>query len=124
LLVDDDDSTRSALRSLLQLDGFEVDIAENGAEALRSMARRVPDVVVTDVQMPELGGRELLLAVKQRFPNVIVVVISGASNTPAELYKDGALAYVSKPFNVDDVVGVLDAALQLRERSPASPVHG
>jgi DNA-binding NtrC family response regulator len=114
VVVDDDEPTIQVLRGLLQLDGFEVATARDADEALDLMTRRVPDAVLSDVQMPGSGGRGLLRAVHARFPGVPVIMMSGEREVPADLLREGAYAYLSKPFNIDDVVSVLDAALQLR----------
>jgi DNA-binding NtrC family response regulator len=115
VVIDDDPATTGVLRELLELDGFEIATATDGVEAMRIMDRRIPDAVLTDVNMPGGGGVGLLRAVRARFPGVPVIMMSAEREAPADLLRQGAYAFLSKPFHIDDVVSVLDAALQLKE---------
>jgi CheY-like chemotaxis protein len=114
LVVDDDPGCTVPLARLLAQDGFDVTTVTSGAEALARIVAQPPDALITDLQMPGLDGASLLHLVHQRFPWMPVIVISGSTQPPAPLLDDGALAYVSKPVDIDDVVSLLDAGVQLR----------
>lgn len=77
LLVDDEPSIRVVLSAVLQDAGFRVDVAEDGFDALRKLQVAMPDLVITDLRMPNMNGFELLAVLRDRFPDVPTVVISG-----------------------------------------------
>ena len=77
LLVDDEPSIRTVLGAILQQAGYRVDVAEDGFAALRKLQERVPDLLITDLRMPNMNGFELLSVVRSRFPLLPAVVISG-----------------------------------------------
>lgn len=81
LVVDDDVSVRTTLTMLLQASGYEVTTAANGVEALMLLQSGLPAVLLSDLNMPEMSGFELLSEVRQRFPKLPVVAMSGAYET-------------------------------------------
>jgi CheY-like chemotaxis protein len=78
LVVDDDPSIRSTVAMLLADYGYEVSTAEDGFDALLQMKSRVPELIVSDLNMPQMSGFEFLSVVRRRFPQVLVVAMSGA----------------------------------------------
>ena len=78
LLVDDEPSIRESLGTLLTASGYEVVAANNGFDALLQLKRTAPDVIISDLNMPEMSGFEFLSVVRRRFPQIPVVAISGA----------------------------------------------
>jgi CheY-like chemotaxis protein len=78
LLVDDEPSVRDSLGTLLTATGYEVVAANNGFDALLQLKRTSPDVIISDLNMPEMSGFEFLSVVRRRFPQIPVVAISGA----------------------------------------------
>jgi len=110
LVVDDEPSIRKYLRTLLEVDGFGVETAASGKEALESLARpEKPDLVILDVLMPEMDGLETLRRMMQmdRGLNVIMLSCSNEVNTVVEAIRIGALDYLTKPFEKAE----LEAAL-------------
>jgi len=81
LIVDDDDGVRNSLGLLLQAAGYEVSLAINGFDALLQLKRRIPAIVLSDLNMPEMSGFELLSVVRRRFPQISVIAMSGAYQT-------------------------------------------
>jgi len=77
LIVDDKPSLRALGKSILESQGYEVHCAEDGFEALAALKRALPDMIISDLQMPNMNGFEFLSVVRQRFPAVPVIVISG-----------------------------------------------
>lgn len=115
LLVDDEPEIREMACSALEMRGYSVAVCRNGQEAIeyyREQSDRV-DLVVSDVVMPEMNGRELLDALKQINPHVKVVLMSGycTDATAAGLIKEGALEFISKPFSLDELWDAADSAL-------------
>jgi CheY-like chemotaxis protein len=77
LIVDDEESLRQLGKHVLESQGYEVHCAGDGFEALTALRKSLPDVIVSDLQMPNMNGFEFLSVVRQRFPAIPVVVISG-----------------------------------------------
>ena len=77
LVVDDDASSRSALSALLDAEGFDVSAAEDGVEALESLAERSVDIVITDYQMPRMDGLEPLRKIRESYGDLVVIMLTG-----------------------------------------------
>src|SRR5258708_6212094 len=112
LVVDDEENIRLVLRTLLKKHGYEVEVADSGEAALGALESFDPDVILTDVRMPRMGGLDLLatLRAKQHPATVIVMSAYGNVDLAIEAMKAGAYDYVSKPFKPDEIVLVLRKA--------------
>src|SRR5580704_15555105 len=112
LVVDDEENIRLVLRTLLKKHGFDVEVADSGEAALGLLEAFDPDVILTDVRMPRMGGLDLLatLRAKQHPATVIVMSAYGNVDLALEAMKAGAYDYVSKPFKPDEVVLALRKA--------------
>ncbi len=112
LVVDDEENLRLVLRTLLRRHGYEVETAKNGEEALALVDGFGPDVVLTDVRMPKMGGLDLLETLRAKGNDATVIVMSAYGNMDLaiEAMKAGAYDYVQKPFKPDEVVLTLRKA--------------
>jgi len=112
MVVDDEENIRLVLRTLLKKHGYEVEVAEEGEGALMALDSFDPDVILTDVRMPKMGGLDLLAALraKQHPATVIVMSAYGNIDLAIEAMKAGAYDYVSKPFKPDEIVLALRKA--------------
>jgi two-component system, NtrC family, response regulator AtoC len=112
LVVDDEENLRLVLRTLLRRNGYEVETAESGEEALPLVDAFGPDVVLTDVRMPKMGGLDLLSALRAKGNDATVIVMSAYGNMDLALdaMKAGAYDYVQKPFKPDEIVLALRKA--------------
>jgi two-component system response regulator AtoC len=112
LVVDDEENLRLVLRTLLRRHGYEVETAPTGEEALALVDSFGPDVVLTDVRMPKMGGLDLLATLKAKGNEATVIVMSAYGNMDLalEAIKAGAYDYVQKPFKPDEVVLALRKA--------------
>ena len=112
LVVDDEENIRLVLRTLLRKHGYEVEVADSGESALALVDTFGPDVILTDVRMPKMGGMDLLatLKAKQHAATVIVMSAYGNVDLAIEAMKAGAYDYVGKPFKPDEVVLALKKA--------------
>jgi two-component system response regulator AtoC len=112
LVVDDEENIRLVLRTLLRKHGYEVEVADSGESALALLDSFGPDVVLTDVRMPKMGGLDLLATVKaKQYPATVIVMSAyGNMDLALEAMKAGAYDYVSKPFKPDEVVLTLKKA--------------
>ena len=90
LVVDDDPRVVHASRLILEAKGYEVRAAADGFEALVELRRSMPDVIISDLRMPNMSGFELLSVVRRRFPHIPVIAISGefSSASPTSLIAD------------------------------------
>jgi CheY-like chemotaxis protein len=77
LLVDDEPNIRFVLATILQQEGYVVDVAEDGFKALRKLQQNMPDLVITDLRMPNMNGFELLSVIRTRFVRLPIIVVSG-----------------------------------------------
>ncbi|TRZ92005.1 MAG: sigma-54-dependent Fis family transcriptional regulator [Rhodocyclaceae bacterium] len=116
LIVDDEEIViRSCLR-ILSDSSYAVDSAQNGPEALRKVDETDYDVIILDIMMPGIDGLEVLQQVKERHPDVDVIMVTGLSQiqTAVKAMKLGAFDYLSKPFDPDELKHVVDRALERR----------
>lgn len=104
LLADDDFEMRSLLSVELQDEGYLVCQVGDGQEALDCLLRFRPDLVITDLRMPD-GGMQLVARLKAAAPNTPVIVMTafGGAEIEAQAYQNGANAYLSKPFRVGEL---------------------
>ena len=117
LVVDDEEIViRSCLR-VLEGNGYEIDVAHDGHEALRKVESNTYDVMILDIMMPNLGGMEVLRRVKETHPDVDVIMITGLSqiDTAVQAMKLGAFDYISKPFEPDELKLVVQRARERRQ---------
>lgn len=106
LIVDDERGMCESLSMLLRMEGFDVDFTTSPRDAIERLARRQPDVIVTDMRMPELNGVELLEAIKSRSPltEVIVMTAYATVDSAVTTMKIGAFDYIMKPFKNDAIL--------------------
>jgi two-component system response regulator AtoC len=128
LVVDDEENIRLVLRALLKKHGYDVEVAESGEAALASLDSFDPDVILTDVRMPRMGGLDLLATLKAKQHPATVIVMSAYGNVDLaiEAMKAGAYDYVSKPFKADEIVLALRKAEErevLRRENRALKEH-
>ena len=116
LIVDDDNAIRETLAELLS-SSHECHTADRAEQALAYLEVEDYDVVLTDISMPGLSGREVLKTVQERHPATPVIVISGNANTEAaeELLSNGAFAYLTKPFQLEIVEDTVIRAIARRQ---------
>lgn len=110
LVVDDEEGIREVLEITLTDAGYEVLTAENGFSGLDMVKTHKPDIVLTDIRMPGMDGMALLKTVKQTYPDIEVIMITGYgdANLAIDSLKIGAVDFISKPVNQD----VLEIALK------------
>lgn len=115
LIVDDNDLMRTLLRGILRSEDCQiVGEARNGMLALDAIERSKPDVVFLDVVMPEMDGLETLMSIKSKYPEIIVVMITGnpSKENVEESIRGGASGFIIKPFNTAKVLDTLHRACQ------------
>jgi DNA-binding NtrC family response regulator len=105
LVVDDDQTARRLLHEVMAREGYRVEAAETGREAIEKSGAAFFDVVLSDIRMPDRDGLEVLRALKRLAPETIVIMMTafGSIETAIEAIKEGAYDYISKPFKLDEV---------------------
>ncbi len=119
LLVDDEPGIRVSVKEYLQeVGGFEVQVASNANEALQMLEKQTPDLVISDVMMPQLDGYEFLKKLRDdpRFKNLPVIFLTARGMTTDRIkgYQAGVDAYLSKPFEPDELVAMVENLLGRR----------
>jgi len=113
LVIEDDETVRDVLRSFLGEKNFEVTLAQNGEAGLEMVRAGKFDLILTDLVMPGITGMDVLkevTAAKISIP-VIVMTAFGTVQTAVEAMRHGAFDYITKPFNLDELMIVLEKAL-------------
>lgn len=123
LLVDDDATIREHLPPMLSRGGLDVDCAEDGAQALERIERDPPDLVILDVMMPVMDGREALRRIRARHDWLPVILLTrvGESFERAAALDEGADDYLNKPFDPPELLARVRAVLR-RTVSGAAPL--
>ena len=107
LVVDDDPGIRATLRAILESEGYAVDTAADGVEALERLATRRPHLIVADLQMPRMTGQELLGRLRRLPGHIPVVVMTAGLRAELEAERHGADGFLAKPFELDDLLGLV-----------------
>ena len=113
LLVDDETSIQRAVAPLLRSRGYDVEIAGTGAEALRVVSDRAPDLIVLDLGLPDIEGTEVCRRVREAVrPPIIVLSARGAEADKVNALDLGADDYVTKPFGPEELLARIRVALR------------
>jgi two-component system response regulator (stage 0 sporulation protein F) len=114
LIVDDEENARMALTRLLAKEGFLVDSVANGYEALNYLRQQVVNIIVTDINMPEMDGITFLRELNKNFPkmNVIMITAYGGVESYLEAMNLGAFEYINKPVKIDELKLILKKVLR------------
>ena len=116
LIVDDEKGLREAIAERLADHGFVVEQADRGEAALERLSEFAFDILITDLRLPGIDGRQLLEAALERYPDLIAIVITGYGTVKdaVEAIKQGASDFITKPFQFDALLHVLNSALEQR----------
>jgi DNA-binding NtrC family response regulator len=126
LLVDDEESLRSVVAERLTGEGFEVTQAADGESALKALDGFAFDVIVSDLRLPGVDGRQVIDAALTRYPGIVAIVVTGYGTVKdaVDVIKRGAADFIAKPFQFDELMHVLTSALeQKRLKSENAYLH-
>jgi two-component system, response regulator, stage 0 sporulation protein F len=114
LVVDDEENAREGLSKILSKEGYCVEMAANGKEAIESIRRQNFDLVITDMRMPLMDGFEVLREIKKTKENVGVIMITafGEVESYLEAMNLGAFEYINKPVRVNELKRVITKVLE------------
>ena len=116
LFIDDEPLSREVFQISLSAQGYEVIVSENGFAALAQMRAALPDLIVTDLKMPNMSGFEFLSIVRRRFPQIPTIAVSGEFHPPIEPLGVLADVFLAKPFRLEELSAKI--ADLLREAPP------
>lgn len=116
LIVDDEVAILNSLSPILEDEGYQVTVAKNGAEALKTLVSEPPDLMLLDIWMPEMDGLETLKRAREQMPKLLVVMMSGHGSieTAVRAIKLGAYDYIEKPLSLENVTLRIRHALDQR----------
>jgi CheY-like chemotaxis protein len=115
LVVDDLPDNYVLLQTVLESEGYQVEVADNGQAALDSVASRPPDLVLLDVMMPGMSGFEVTRRIRQNMaiPFIPILLVTGYSKpTPADGFEAGADGFIRKPIDFDELLNRVRTILQ------------
>ena len=124
LIVDDESRILLLLQSLLKANGYEVLTAKSGQEALDTLAKEPADLMVTDFRMAPMDGMTLFHKVRERLPNIPVILLSAYASveTAIDAMKSGAFDYLTKPFKIDEMLATIKRAEEYSKKQTMAAV--
>lgn len=124
LLVDDEPGLREAVQAYLEDSGFTVDVASNAKVGWDMLQQRIPDLIISDIMMPEVDGYQFLAQMREdaRFSRLPIVFLTarGMTKDRIEGYNAGVDAYLSKPFDPDELVAIVTNLLARKQAKDAT----
>src|SRR5437868_8398046 len=125
LIVDDEPGVLLTTRALLQQEGFDVEAASSGLEAVEAIHQRHYDLVLTDLKMPGVDGLGVLAEVRKRTPLTVTVMMTGYGSVGSalEAIKLGAYEYLLKPIEVDDLKQAVRRSLERKRFSEIDTLY-
>jgi CheY-like chemotaxis protein len=109
LVVDDEPDIRATVSAMLEIEGYEVAEAANGADALRQLEEHQPDVILLDMRMPILDGWGFAAELRRRGHRTPIVVMTAARDAAHWAAEIAAAAFVAKPFGYDDLIAAVES---------------
>ena len=113
LIIDDDDQLRKSFEKLLIEEDYAVKSAPSGETGLKNIKESIPDLVILDMRLPGMNGLEVFQAIHEIEPKLPVIIMTafGTTETAIEATKMGAFDYLLKPFDIPEMLGVVEQAL-------------
>ncbi len=119
MIVDDEDAITSSLSYCLQKEGYEVLVAYNGADAIKMVVNRVPDLIISDIMMPEVDGFEFCRRIRDYYKTRTIPFIFLTAKTTdrdkVEAVRLGGDDYVTKPFDLQELILKVQRSLEKSE---------
>jgi len=117
LVVDDDESVRKVLATILEEEGYAIDMAKNGREAIKKSKVKFYNMALIDIRLTDMDGTKLLTKIKDTMPKMRKIIITGypSLQNAIEAVNRGADAYILKPFDMEKVLGTIKDQLKKQE---------
>jgi len=114
LIIDDEETVRKSLAAVLEDEGYLVDIAENGKEAIQKSKAKIYNLALVDLRLPDMDGIELLTAMRDTTPKMVKIIITGypSLENAIEAVNRGADGYMVKPYGMEKLLDTVKEHLQ------------
>jgi CheY-like chemotaxis protein len=110
LVVDDEADIRATVSAMLEIEGYDVDEAANGADALQVVETQAPDLILLDMRMPVLDGWGFASELRRRGHRTPIVVMTAARDAARWAAEIAAASFIAKPFGMDDLIAAVERA--------------
>ncbi len=119
LVIDDDESIRRSLRTVLEEEGYVVDVAENGQEAVRKSKQNFYNLALVDLRLPDMNGTGLLTEMRETVPKLVKIIITGypSLESAIEATNRGADGYLTKPYTVENLLRTIKEHLKKQQEA-------
>ena len=118
LVVDDEIEVGAAVRRVLERAGYAVTLANNATEGLEAVAQQPPDVVITDIIMPKVHGVELIKTLRERYPRIRIIAISGGGSFGPLHYKPEAISTIAVVAGITSLTRVMALLVRAKIFTP------
>ena len=120
IIAEDDEQIRSFLASYMRdVKGLDIEVCENGEQLLEKIANTKYDLILTDNDMPRMGGIEAIKVIRESDKNIPIYLMSGQA-TEEDALQAGANGYLHKPFNIRDLDGIVEALNPAQQNSQSN----
>ena len=119
LVVDDAESVRKVLKTILEEEGYVVDTVKNGKEAIEKSNTKLYNLALIDIRLPDMEGTKLLTAMKETTPKMVKIIVTGypSLQNAIKAVNKGADAYILKPLNMDSVLNTIKEQLKKQQEA-------
>lgn len=117
LIVDDEESIRKTLKAILEEQGYLVDTAKNGKEAVEKSKARFYNLALVDIKLPDIEGTKLLTTMIDTLPRMVKIIVTGypSLQNAIDSVNKGADAYIRKPFNIEAILEIIRSQLRRQQ---------
>lgn len=118
MVIDDDDGVRKVMRENLEKEGYLVETADSGMEALRKFSLNYYNLALIDIRLEDIGGISLLEMINKRFPDMIKIMVTGfpTMENAIEAVNMGADGYILKPVKIDKLLAIIRKSLKKQDK--------
>lgn len=119
IVIDDDKSILRTFTRILQKNGYEIDVAETGKEALEKSKKKAYDLALIDIRLPDMDGTDLLMKMQQITPSAIKIMITGfpSLETGVKALDEGADAYLVKPVKPEELLALIEEKFRTKNEA-------
>ncbi len=119
LVIDDDDNVRNSLAAALRENGYLVDVAETGKDAIAKSMAILYNLALVDLRLPDMNGLELLTQMREKIPKMVKIIVTGypSLENAIEAVNRGANGYIVKPYTMEDLLQKVKEQLQRQRES-------
>ncbi|MCL4435190.1 MAG: response regulator [Thaumarchaeota archaeon] len=116
LIIDDDEALQMSFKGILQSNGYDVDAAGTGRDAIEKTSERSYDIALIDIRLPDMNGDDLLIRMQDSLPNAVKIMITGIPSIDSltKTQKQGADAYMVKPVKIDYLLSLIEEKYSIK----------